>query len=71
LVVPHLLRPFYGHQPARIILPSALGGAALVTAADVGLRLIAPDGQLLLGVVTALLGAPFFLWLILKMRRQP
>jgi len=71
LVVPHLLRPFYGHQPARLILPSALGGALLVTAADVGLRLIAPDGQLLLGVVTALLGAPFFLWLILKIRRQP
>lgn len=71
LVVPHLLRPFYGHQPSRLILPSALGGAALVGAADVGLRLVAPDGQLLLGVVTALLGAPFFFWLILKLRRQP
>jgi iron complex transport system permease protein len=71
LVVPHLLRPFYGYQPARLIFPSALGGAALVAAADVGLRLIAPDGQLLLGVVTAMLGAPFFLWLILRMRRQP
>jgi iron complex transport system permease protein len=71
LVVPHLLRPFCGYRPARLILPSAFGGAALVAAADVGLRLVAPDGQLLLGVVTALLGAPFFLWLILKMRRQP
>jgi iron complex transport system permease protein len=71
LVVPHLLRPFYGHQPARLIFPSALGGAALVAAADVGLRLVAPDGQLLLGVVTAMLGAPFFLWLIFRMRRQP
>jgi len=71
LVVPHLLRPFCGYRPARLILPSALGGAALVTAADVALRLIAPDGQLLLGVVTAMLGAPFFLWLILRMRRQP
>ena len=71
LVVPHLLRPFYGHQPARLIFPSVLGGAVLVAAADVGLRLIAPDGQLLLGVVTAMLGAPFFLWLILRMRRQP
>lgn len=69
LVVPHLLRPFFGHQPSRLILPSALGGAALVAGADVGLRLIAPDGQLLLGVVTALFGAPFFLWLILKVRR--
>ena len=69
LVVPHLLRPFCGYQPARLILPSALGGAALVSAADVALRLIAPDGQLLLGVVTAMLGAPFFLWLIVRMRR--
>ncbi len=71
LVVPHLLRPFYGHQPAKLILPSAIGGAALVSAADVGLRLIAPDGQILLGVVTAMLGAPFFVWLILRMRRTP
>ncbi len=69
LVVPHLLRPFYGYEPARLILPSALGGAALVAAADVAIRLIAPDGQLLLGVLTAMLGAPFFIWLILAMRR--
>ncbi|MDE2135375.1 MAG: iron ABC transporter permease [Alphaproteobacteria bacterium] len=70
LVVPHLLRPFCGYQPARLILPSALGGAVLVTAADIAVRLIAPDGQLLLGVVTAMLGAPFFFWLILRMRRE-
>jgi iron complex transport system permease protein len=69
LVVPHLLRPFCGYRPAKLIVPSALGGAALVAAADVILRLIAPDGQLLLGVVTAMLGAPFFLWLIVKMGR--
>ena len=71
LVVPHLLRPFFGYRPSRLILPSALGGAVLVSAADILLRLIAPDGQLLLGVVTALLGAPFFLWLILRLRRAP
>jgi iron complex transport system permease protein len=70
LVVPHLLRPFYGYEPARLIVPSALGGAALVAAADVAVRLIAPDGQLLLGVLTAMLGAPFFLWLILRLRRD-
>jgi iron complex transport system permease protein len=68
LVVPHVLRRFYGHEPSRLLLPSALGGAVLVTAADVAVRLIAPDGQLLLGVVTAMLGAPFFLWLILRLR---
>ena len=71
LVVPHLLRPFCGYRPAQLIVPSAIGGAALVAAADVAVRLIAPDGQLLLGVVTAMLGAPFFLWLILKMKREP
>ena len=69
LVVPHLLRPFYGYEPARLIFPSALGGAALVAASDVAVRLLAPDGQLLLGVLTAMLGAPFFVVLILRMRR--
>ena len=70
LVVPHLLRPFYGFEPARLILPSALGGAALVSAADIAVRLIAPDGQLMVGVMTAMIGAPFFIWLIFRMRRE-
>lgn len=70
LVVPHLLRRTYGYEPARLILPSAFGGAALVTAADVGVRLVSPDEKLLLGVVTAMIGAPFFVWLILKMRSE-
>jgi len=70
MVVPHVLRRFYGYEPSRLILPSALGGAVLVTVADVAIRLIAPDGQLLLGVVTAMLGAPFFFWLILRHRRE-
>jgi iron complex transport system permease protein len=70
LVVPHLLRPFYGYEPARLIWPSALGAAALVTAADIVVRLISPDEKLPLGVLTALIGAPFFVWLILRMRRD-
>jgi iron complex transport system permease protein len=70
LVVPHLLRPFYGYEPAKLIFPSALGAAALVTAADIAVRLISPDEKLPLGVLTALLGAPFFVWLILRMRRD-
>lgn len=71
LVVPHLLRPFCGYRPSRLILPSTLGGAALVCAADLGLRLAMPDGKLLLGVVTALIGAPFFFGLIVRLRGQP
>jgi iron complex transport system permease protein len=70
LVVPHLLRPFYGYRPARLILPSALAGALLVTASDVLVRSIDPGEQLRLGVVTAMLGAPFFFWLILRIRRE-
>jgi iron complex transport system permease protein len=72
LVVPHLLRPFYGHWPGRLILPSALGGAALVAVADVAVRVITPPGEfeLMLGVLTAMIGAPFFLWLILRLRTE-
>ncbi|MHA1113036.1 MAG: FecCD family ABC transporter permease [Alphaproteobacteria bacterium] len=69
LVVPHLLRPIIGHQPSRLLLPSALGGAALLITADIAARLIPARGELMLGVMTAVIGAPFFLWLILKTRR--
>lgn len=70
LVVPHLLRPFVGHEPGRLLLPSALGGAALTLAADLVVRLPALGPEPKLGVVTSLLGAPFFLWLILRARRE-
>ncbi|MBB4211507.1 iron complex transport system permease protein [Rhodothalassium salexigens DSM 2132] len=66
LVVPHLLRPAVGHLPSRLLVPSALGGAALLLAADMAVRLIQEGPELHLGVVTSLLGAPFFLYLILK-----
>ncbi|MBO6796487.1 iron ABC transporter permease [Maricaulis sp.] len=65
LVVPHLLRPFVASRPAALLLPSALGGAALLSLADVGTRLLSGPGiPLYLGVLTALLGAPFFVWLV-------
>lgn len=70
LVVPHLLRPTFGYRPSRLLGASALAGAALVLAADVGLRLVAPLADLRLGVVTAIIGAPFFLWLVVKTRRE-
>ncbi|MEO0465548.1 MAG: iron ABC transporter permease [Pseudomonadota bacterium] len=68
LVVPHLLRPLVGHKPSRLLLSSALGGAAIVLFADILVRLITPGTELKLGVVTALLGAPFFLYLVLYAR---
>jgi len=70
LVVPHLLRPLVGHEPRRLLPASVFGGAALVLTADVGLRLFAPLSDVRLGVVTALVGAPFFLWLVIKTRRE-
>jgi iron complex transport system permease protein len=71
LVVPHLLRPFVAHQPGALVFSSALGGAALLTCADMATRLISGPGMpLYLGVLTALLGAPFFLWLVRASQRN-
>lgn len=70
LVVPHILRSRVGHSPARLVRASLLGGAALVLAADVALRIITPAGELRLGVVTALLGTPLFVWLVVQTRRD-
>lgn len=69
LIVPHLLRPLVGHEPRRLLLPSAVGGAILVTLADIAVRLIPTRQEVMLGVVTALIGTPFFLYLILRHRR--
>ena len=66
LVVPHLLRPVFGARPGALLLPSALGGAALVLAADSLVRLAPGAGEVRLGVAMALLGAPFFLILLLR-----
>jgi iron complex transport system permease protein len=70
LVVPHLLRPLVGHSPSRLLLASALGGAALLLAADILVRVLPTGLELKLGVVTALVGAPFFLWLIFRARTE-
>jgi iron complex transport system permease protein len=68
LMVPHLLRPLVGYQPSQLLLPSALGGALLLLVADMIVRLLPAQTEIKVGVVTALLGAPFFLWLIVKNR---
>ena len=64
LVVPHLLRPLFGARPGALLLPCALGGAALVLAADSLVRLTPGAGEVRLGVAMAMLGAPFFLVLL-------
>jgi iron complex transport system permease protein len=68
LVVPHLLRKLCANDPAKLLLASAGGGASLLLAADIAVRCIAVNAELKLGVITALLGAPFFLYLIFRLR---
>lgn len=70
LVVPHLLRPLTGGQPSRLLWSSALGGAALLLAADITVRLLLPERDLKLGVVTALIGVPLFVHMLLNARRE-
>jgi iron complex transport system permease protein len=69
LVTPHLIRPLVGHQPSRLLTSSALGGAVLLLLADIVVRLLPPGQEIKVGVITSLVGAPFFLYLILKTRR--
>jgi iron complex transport system permease protein len=68
LLVPHLLRPLVGYEPGRLLSSSAWGGAILVLLADITVQLVSPQQELKLGVVTALVGGPFFLYLIIKTR---
>jgi iron complex transport system permease protein len=70
LVVPHLLRALVGHRPSRLLFVSGLGGAVLTVLADVAVRLLPVRPELKLGVVTALIGAPFLFHLIYRLRRE-
>ncbi|MFC3440688.1 FecCD family ABC transporter permease [Sphingobium rhizovicinum] len=69
LIVPHLVRPLTDRSPYAVLLPSLLGGAALLTLADIGVRLIPTSSELKLGVVTALLGVPVFLIHLMREKR--
>jgi len=66
IVVPHLIRLAIGPDH-RLLLPlSALGGAILLVGADIVARLVVAPAELPIGIVTAAIGAPFFLWLLLR-----
>ena len=69
LIVPHLVRPLTDKRPSSLLLPSALAGALLVLVADSVVRILPLVTELRLGIALSLIGAPFFLWLLLKMRR--
>ncbi len=70
LIVPHLVRPLTDRLPSSLIVPSALAGALLVLIADCVVRILPLVTELRLGIALSLIGAPFFLWLLLKLRRS-
>lgn len=60
VAAPHLVRALAGHDPARLLLPSAFAGGALLVCADVAVRVLPTDTELKLGVAAALIGGPIF-----------
>jgi iron complex transport system permease protein len=70
LIVPHFVRMLYGERPGSILLPSALGGAILTLTADSLLRLLPGVGEVRLGIVMAVIGAPFFFLLLKNVRSR-
>ena len=69
LIAPHLMRPLIGYDPARLMTPSALTGSALLLAADIAVRIIPSTSDIKVGVLTSIIGVPFFLYLIVRERR--
>ena len=69
LIVPHLIRPLTDRSPSATLLPSAIGGAALLVLADIGVRIVPTTNELKLGVVTAFLGVPIFLVHLMREKR--
>jgi iron complex transport system permease protein len=70
LVAPHLMRPLVNHDPARLLLPAGLAGAALLLSADIAVRIIPATTDIKVGVLTSIIGVPFFLYLILRQRKS-
>ncbi|MDM9624942.1 iron ABC transporter permease [Rhizobium sp. S152] len=68
LVVPHLCRLLVGVDHRWLLPFSALGGACLLLAADIVGRIAARPGEIDVGIVTALIGAPFFIWIVRRQR---
>jgi iron complex transport system permease protein len=70
LMVPHMVRPLVGGKPSAILLPSALAGGLLLLLADSLVRLAPTVSELRLGIAMSMLGGPFFLAILIRLRRQ-
>ena len=70
LVAPHLIRPLVSARPRQILIPAAILGALLLLLADIATRLIRIGPEMKLGVLTSLIGTPFFFWLVVRLRKN-
>lgn len=70
LLAPHLVRSAVGHEPRRVLWPAMLCGAVLLLVADIATRALPFDQELKLGVLTGLVGSPFFMWLVWRMKSE-
>ena len=70
LVIPHLMRMILGPAHLPLVTASALGGALLLTLADLGARTLVPMADLPIGMLTSLVGGPFFFWLLRRTRKR-
>jgi iron complex transport system permease protein len=70
LVVPHIVRILWGGDYKRLIPISILGGAIILLISDILARTIMAPGYLPVGIVTAMIGAPFFLWILRKAKKE-
>ena len=70
LVIPHLMRMILGPAHLPLVTASVLGGALLLTLADLGARTLVPMADLPIGMLTSLVGGPFFFWLLRRTRKR-
>ncbi|WP_291044862.1 iron ABC transporter permease [Hyphomonas sp.] len=70
IVAPHVLRPFVGHDPQRLLVPSALFAGIVLLVADIAIRVLPFQQELKLGVAAALIGGPVFIWIAARMGRS-
>jgi len=70
LVAPHLMRPLVGSRPSTLLIPAALAAAAIVLASDIVVRLTPSAAEVKLSIAMAAVGGPFFLALLISMRRR-
>lgn len=70
LLAPHLVRRSVGYEPRRVLWPAAICGAVLLLLADIATRILPLEQELKLGVLTGLVGSPFFMWLVWRMKSE-